>query len=210
MNVIQSLFDGIVSKDEEKAYAQKLLHKHHYLGPRSRGNVFVHELGVIVYGAPTSRRLPKDWIELSRWCLPDSAPNAGTSMFADYVGYIRRNHPYATTIVSYSDPSAGHDGALYRACNWLWAPTWQRLRPPPSGGGKWTGAKNESVKDRWVYLLRPDSNRENVLRISDSSVRRKWPFASYVEPAWRRGKPVLVRQNEGFKRWKAESIEVPR
>ena len=36
-----------------------------------------------------------------------------------------------STVVSYSDPSAGHTGSLYRACNWIWAPTWLRLRPPP-------------------------------------------------------------------------------
>lgn len=91
---------------------------------------------------------------------------------------------HVTTIVSYSDPSAGHDGALYRACNWLWAPTWQRLRPPPTGNGNW-GSGAQAVKDRWVFLLRPDLGREEVLRLKDSALERAMPWASYREPKWR-------------------------
>ena len=60
---------------------------------------------------------------------------------------MRDKYPRCTTIVSYSDPSVGHTGALYRACNWLWAPTWHRLQPPPTGCGSWDGKKRSSPKD---------------------------------------------------------------
>lgn len=87
-----------------------------------------------------------------------------------------------TTVVSYSDPSVGHTGALYRACNWWWAPTWHRLRPPPTGNGKWTTQQAQSVKDRWVFPLAPDAERAALLLVRDTSILRRWPFVVYREP----------------------------
>jgi hypothetical protein len=84
--------------------------------------------------------------------------------------------------VSYSDPSVGHTGALYRACNWWWAPTWHRLRPPPSGNGSWSDGRVQSVKDRWIFPLRPDPDRAGVLLVKDASLLRAMPLARYVEP----------------------------
>lgn len=160
-----------------------LLTAAHYLGPiRSGGAQLVvagktsagEVVACQVWRRPTSRRLPKDgtWLELSRWCLTDAAgPNAGS-----------RNHRHAvralrplgvTTVVSYSDPSAGHTGALYRACNWLWAPTWLRLRPPPTGNGNWGSDKKQAVKDRWVFhVTRCDARREKALEIDDAGAIR--------------------------------------
>ena len=82
---------------------------------------------------------------------------------------------------------AGHTGALYRACNWLWAPTWHRLRPPPTGNGAWTAEAGQSVKDRWVFPLAPDDDRAQVLAVKDDSVNRRMPWAQYREPVWSRG-----------------------
>jgi len=73
--------------------------------------------------------------------------------------------PEVTTCVSYSDPSVGHTGALYKACNWQWAPTWHRLKPPPTGNGSWDGQTQQSVKDRWIFRLRPDAQRADILRV---------------------------------------------
>jgi hypothetical protein len=79
-------------------------------------------------------------------------------------------------------PIQGHTGALYRACNWWWAPTWHRLRPPPTGNGSWTEGKQEAVKDRWVFPLQPDAARAFVLRAQDDAILRRWPWAEYREP----------------------------
>lgn len=155
------------------------LDAHHYLGKATRGFAWSDEFGVLVLASPTSRHLPADWLELSRWCLVGER-NGGSRQWATVAKWLRVNHQ-ATTVVSYSDPSAGHTGALYKACNWTWAPTWQRLRPPPSGGGSWDGIKRQSVKDRWVFQLRPDPRRSTVLIVQDESlVRRGCP--SYIEP----------------------------
>lgn len=154
---------------------------HHYLGRTRRGIAWSDDTGVIVLAGPTSRHLPVDWLELSRWCIVSREPNAGSRQWAAVRRWVMTNRPEVSTVVSYSDPAAGHTGALYRACNWLWAPTWQRLRPPPSGGGSWDGVTRQEPKDRWVDPLRPDRRRPGVLAVKDDAlVRAGCP--QYQEP----------------------------
>lgn len=151
------------------------LDQHHYLGKATRGFVWSDEFGVVVFAKPTSRRLPSDgsWLELTRWCLVGTK-NGGSRQWARVRRHIQTTYPEVTTIVSYSDPSVGHSGSLYKACNWRWAPTWHRLRPPPSGNGRWTASdKVESVKDRWYFPLRSDERRIELLTVSDKSLVRR-------------------------------------
>jgi hypothetical protein len=155
------------------------LDAHHYPGAARRGVAWSDEYGVLVLASPTSRHLPGDWLELSRWCLV-GGKNAGSKQWAEVSRWLAHNHT-ATTVVSYSDPSVGHTGALYKACNWIWAPTWQRLRPPPTQGGTWDGKTVQAVKDRWVFPLRPDCRRVAILRVNDESLQRRG-CPNYVEP----------------------------
>jgi hypothetical protein len=167
----------------------------HYLGAITAGGANLVVVGrkcggpVVacqVWRPPTSRNLPADgsWLELSRWCLtPNAGPNAGS-----------RNHKYAVrlirdrgakTLVSYSDPSNGHTGALYRACNWRWAPTWHRLRPPPTGNGSWTDGIAQAVKDRWVFhLARRDPARTGLFANDPGAVRHWLRVATSAELSW--------------------------
>lgn len=152
----------------------------HYLGPAHGGVAWSDAFGVAVLGLPTSRWLPADgsWLELTRWCLVGQR-NGGSRQWAAITRWLRAEAPGVTTVVSYSDPSVGHTGALYRACNWQWAPTWHRLRPPPSGFGKWYGTgPQQPVKDRWVFVLAPDDRRGELLRVADPALNpslRPWP-----------------------------------
>jgi hypothetical protein len=124
---------------DEELTANQLLDRHHYLGAIGKGDVYRDLFGVMVFANPTARRLPqKRWLELVRWCLLDRGGAGGSQQWRNARAWLVSLHPHATTVVSYSDPSAGHTGALYRACNWLWAPTWHRLREPPTGNGSWT------------------------------------------------------------------------
>lgn len=157
------------------------LAERHYLGATGRGVAWSDEYGVLVLAKPTSRRLPQDgtWLELVRWCLVGT-PNGGSRQWATVSRSVRSTMPNVTTIVSYSDPSAGHTGALYRACNWQWAPTWHRLRTPPSGNGSWKDGAPQAAKDRWVYPVKRDPRRLALLSVKDESlVRRGCP--SYAE-----------------------------
>jgi hypothetical protein len=152
--------------------ANDLLRRRHYLGPIEWGRFVLCQwvggevVGAMVWRPPTSRRIPTTWMELSRWCLtPEGGQYAGSRMHRAAVRELRHRFPNVTTLVSYSDPSVGHTGALYKACNWRWAPTWHRLAPPPTGSGSWDGVTTQAPKDRWVFELRPDPDREEVLRL---------------------------------------------
>lgn len=151
-----------------------LLDAEHYLGSVRHCNYafagWVDDVLVaaMTWRKPTARYLPSDgtWLELTRWCLTlEAGENAGSRMFGWVRRWFLRNASGILTLVSYSDPSQGHTGTLYKACNWTWAPTWHRLKPPPSGNGSWDGQLVQSVKDRWVYELRADSNRQEILRV---------------------------------------------
>ena len=138
----------------------------HYLGPSRRAKwIYEDEFGVMVWANPSSRRLPQQrWLELVRWCLV-GVKNGGSQQWARVRKLLLTEFPKVTTCVSYSDPSQGHTGALYKACNWTWAPTWHRLKPPPSGNGSWGNGVQQAVKDRWIFKLRPDLERDEILRV---------------------------------------------
>lgn len=153
--------------------ANWLLQARHYLGPIDWARLVICQwadgrvVGCSVWKEPTARRLPADgtWMELARWCLtPEGGKNAGSRMHKVALVELRKRFSELTTLVSYSDPSVGHSGTLYKACGWLWRPTWHRLNPPPSGAGSWDGINRQEPKDRWMFPLRPDANREWYLR----------------------------------------------
>lgn len=115
-----------------------------------------------VYRWPTARMLPADgsWLELSRWCLTeDAGRNSGSRMMRWVARWLRRHDPVVRTLVSYSDPTLGHTGALYRASGWRLSQTHigERYHRDgigyPSGNGSWDGLTLASPKDRWVYSL---------------------------------------------------------
>jgi hypothetical protein len=165
----------------------------HYLGPSSRGTSYRDEYGVMVFANPSSRRLPQQrWLELVRWCIVSDVDSAGSRQWRAAKAWLRKEFLGVTTVVSYSDPGAGHTGALYRACNWLWAPTWHRLREPPTGNGAWTDGRRQAAKDRWVFCLDRDSERESILAIKDESLMRVMPWAQYRE-----------KTGGDYKRWRA-------
>lgn len=151
--------------------AGAFLDANHYLGAATRGSAWWDEFGVAVLANPSARYLPQyRWLELIRWCLLPGIPNSGSRQWSRIAKWLRRERRDITTIVSYSDPSVGHTGSLYRACNWRHAPTWHRLRPPPSGNGSWDGETRQAVKDRWIFELRRDPEREEILRVKDEAV----------------------------------------
>lgn len=185
--------------------ANRALNEKHYLGASGRGFALHDDAGILVFANPSSRRLPQDWLELVRWCLIARTPNAGSNQWARVAAWLRTNRPEASTVVSYSDPSAGHLGALYRSCNWLWAPTWHRLRPPPTGNGDWGRDEPQATKDRWVYPLGPDPRRAELLSVNDSSVLKSKPWASYREPPAKYGRIHRTEGGGDFKRFLQEA-----
>lgn len=197
-----------------------LLEDKHYLGAAHRArHTWEDEFGLMVFAAPSARNVPKEWLELVRWCVVGEViearqgdvieskhlqghgdrTNSGSRQWKAAKQWLL-TQTSATTVISYSDPSVGHTGALYRACGWLWAPTWHRLFPSPTGHGQWTTGTSQSVKDRWVALLRPDVNREDRLAVKDTRIKRT-PWAEYREPKWKRGIPQLATGGGNFRHW---------
>lgn len=183
------------------AEANDLLRREHYLGPLNSGGAALVIVGrrdgeVVacqVWRKPTSRFLPNDgtWLELSRWCLtPLAGPNAGSRCHKASVVYLREIG--VRTVVSYSDPSQGHTGALYRACNWLWAPTWLRLRPPPTGNHEWKKGARQAVKDRWVFHVTRSDPLRTQLPTDDLAAVRYWVRnRSEAEVRWAAASPYV-------------------
>lgn len=207
MNVVSAFNPSLFSSSSFTASksVDDFLRKHHYLGPSRRGFAWRDEYGAMIFANPSSRRLPQfSWLELVRWCIVSDELNAGSRQWSTVRRAVFETLPDITTVVSYSDPAMGHDGALYRACGWLWAPTWHRLRPPPSGNGDW-GSGRQAVKDRWAFPLRPDEKREALLRVQDTSVERRMPWASYSEPRIRRGRVVIGSGGGDYARWRRET-----
>lgn len=183
--------------------ANRLLPGNHYLGPaRGAQLVFVgmagrHVVATQVWRNPSSRNLPADgtWFELSRWCLtPAAGKNAGSRNHAAVLPLLKQMG--AHTLVSYSDPAAGHTGALYRACNWIWAPTWLRLRPPPTGNGSWGVEGNrEAVKDRWVFHVTKQDPARAALVVTDQGALRYWRAnGTEVERRWATRSPYVPEE----------------
>lgn len=101
----------------------------HYLGKWP--GVCVARLALLLDGAPvgalifalppreTSARYGRPTWELARLWVDDLMPRNTESWFiARAVRWVKQNRPEIGALVSYADPSAGHQGVIYRAANW--------------------------------------------------------------------------------------------
>jgi hypothetical protein len=77
--------------------------------------------GIAVFSFPprqTEKRYGCKVWEFSRLWVSDKMPRNTESWFVSRcLNFIKLNHVDVKKIVTYADPSAGHDGTLYRACN---------------------------------------------------------------------------------------------
>ncbi len=101
--------------------------KHHYLKSISRGNkrcfgLFINGTlkGVALFGHPVGTNVIKNYgpntLELKRFCLsPDLKKNTASWFIAKTIKDLRIQK--IQTIISYADPSQGHEGIIYKASN---------------------------------------------------------------------------------------------
>lgn len=79
-------------------------------------------MGMVCFGLPpreTAKRYGCVCWELARVWLDDSLPtNAETWAIGKAVRYVRNHHKDVKVLVSYADPSVGHEGRMYLAANW--------------------------------------------------------------------------------------------
>lgn len=103
--------------------------KAHYLG-RWPGVVVANHVmtvagfpaGACIWALPpreTNRRYGVNCWELARLWIDDDVPrNAETWFISKCVKWIVNNRPDVHCLVSYADPSVGHQGTIYKAANW--------------------------------------------------------------------------------------------
>ena len=133
-------------------------------------------VGCVVYSSPP-RELDKryggvTW-ELSRLYILDEIPkNAETWLIGQSVRYIRRHRPEVQYLVSYADPSAGHQGTIYRAANWATDGRTDEGRKTPRADyvdartGKKYGRRGNMPADAIVTRVPRVSKRRFVLALA--------------------------------------------
>ena len=115
--------------------ANNFLIKWHYLHRQaptsfSFGAYFNGEIiGACTIGKPAShtlingvagKEMASNVFELNRLCFLDEAPKNSESRF---IGWVIRQMPKSTILVSYADTKQGHSGIVYKATNWIYTGT---------------------------------------------------------------------------------------
>jgi hypothetical protein len=81
----------------------------------------VFSCGMIIYALPppeTSVRYGVLTWEMARLWIGDEVPQNGeTWLISQSIKYIKKHHRDVGIIVTYADPSVGHQGTIYRAAN---------------------------------------------------------------------------------------------
>ena len=142
-------------------------------------------VGCIVYSAPPreveKRYGGKTW-ELARLYLLDEVPkNAETWLIGKSVRWIKREHPDVENLVSYADPSAGHQGIIYKAANWKEDGRTDEERKTPrcdyydARTGKKYGRRGNMPQDAVVERRPRISKHRFVYALGPSRVQRKSP-----------------------------------
>lgn len=126
--------------------AQGFVREHHYLhmapimcspsfGVFASDALLASLVGVIVYGKPASASEDQDTtLELRRMVILDVTERNAESRCIGYtVRWLRKHRPEITRLIAYADPSAGHEGTIYKASGW------QFVKHVP--GCSWSGRK---------------------------------------------------------------------
>lgn len=116
--------DSIVNKCVKKDIAN-IVRYEHYLG-----TIFFHSFilvakihniitGIAVFGKGLNKRLPEDTIELTRLCIPHYVIRPfGCDFLNLCCEHIGENYPNIKELMSFADPSVGHNGGIYRMAGW--------------------------------------------------------------------------------------------
>lgn len=108
---------------------------------------------VAIWSNPVARNLPQhEWLELRRLAhAPDVPRNTGSWMLRIMGKLLKRERPYVTTLVSYSDTEV-HKGTIYAAAGWR--------KTTVNQDGNWTRrlrqrpiAQSAAPKQRWEFSL---------------------------------------------------------
>ena len=82
----------------------------------------INYVGVVVFALPPRETIVRygglTW-ELARLWIDDAMPkNSESWLLGKAAWHVRKNHPDVTCLVSYADPTHGHQGTIYKAAGW--------------------------------------------------------------------------------------------
>jgi len=140
-------------RDASLKQAQEMVREHHYSKGGSNTAVYVHGLyrkeddalmGIAWWLPPT--RVACESVNRPEWkrvlaltrlvILPDVPRNAASFLLSRSIAIIRKQRRFSS-LVTYADESQGHDGAIYRASNWIYV---GKTGPYP----KWVDPANDN------------------------------------------------------------------
>lgn len=130
---------------------------HHYLKKSSRGNTCVFSLydketlvGVAMFGEPVGTYIKSKYgektLELKRFCLNNTPKNTASWFMARCIKLLRQQG--WEKIITYADPAQGHEGVMYKACNFKYLGE-QKIKTP------YVIYKGSRIYGRQVYSGNP-------------------------------------------------------
>ena len=110
----------------ESRELREWIKRSHYLESAPPGYVAALEflegkerIGGMLLGRPAARTYGEEILELTRMYFVDSAPkNTESAALAMMRAFVRKWFPSIRLLISYSDPSQGHTGGIYKADGW--------------------------------------------------------------------------------------------
>lgn len=127
---------GLEVRKAEPLEARLFVEKHHYAKGVNRGSIkyglYLNGklVGICAFGIPTSEAtratvfghdLRDTVMELHRLAILDEMPtNTGSWFIVRALRQLKKDRPKTNAVLSYSDPTEGHLGVVYQACNALY------------------------------------------------------------------------------------------
>lgn len=148
--------------------------------------------GICTFGTPSSAPLrsgicganyAKYVIELNRLCLRNNIRNDASFLVSRAIKSLHGNK----IIVSFADPSHGHDEAVYRACNFMYCGL---------------SAKRKDWKVKGLEHLHGQTIADEFRGIPDraSAMREKYGDDFYLEDRPRKHRYVIIKGSRKFRR----------
>lgn len=151
----------LIVKVIHNEWLDRWIAERHYLGytpPGARLRLAVYHdgqcVGGMLWGRPAARHYDQfSTLELTRMFLDDVCPrNSESRCLGQATKIIRKQLPEVETLLSYSDPSYGHKGTIYKAAGWK--------QSGETEGGAWNDRNGKGrmnvatgAKVRWKLAL---------------------------------------------------------
>jgi hypothetical protein len=156
-------------------------------------------VGVCTFGTPPSAPLRRgvagdtyasSVLELNRLCLADNLPNEASFLISRSIKLL----PSKRIIVSFADPSYGHNGCVYRAANFLYCGLSAKRTDWKLRGKE--HLHGQTIADEF----RGSSNRSEKMKA-------KYGDAFYLAPRQQKHRYIYIH---GPKKWKKQALKALR